>query len=92
MRHDVCHFRTQRSRARFAEEQRTPDRLAVPQGVEAIAPSALFDEALAARPEVTVLNEQEHAQELTVRALTGSYGPSLGVSTSVTAPSNTQGK
>jgi outer membrane protein len=44
------------------------------------APERLLAEALAARPELAALSEQLRGQELTVRALQGGYGPSLGVS------------
>jgi outer membrane protein len=37
----------------------------------------LVDEALRARPEVDSLDQQRRAQELTVRALRGGYGPTL---------------
>jgi outer membrane protein len=42
---------------------------------------ALLGEAVAARPELSALASQVHAQELTLRALRGSFGPSLGFST-----------
>ena len=47
---------------------------------EEAAPEPLLAEALAARPELAALSEQLRGQELTVRALQGGYGPSVGVS------------
>jgi outer membrane protein len=44
------------------------------------APDRLLAEALAARPELSALGAQLRGQELTVRALRGGYGPSLGLS------------
>ncbi len=41
----------------------------------------LLTEAVQARPELSALANQVRAQELTVRALRGAYGPSLGFST-----------
>jgi outer membrane protein len=41
----------------------------------------LLDEAVKARPELAALANQVRAQELTVRALQGSYWPNLGLST-----------
>ncbi len=41
----------------------------------------LLDEAVKARPELAALANQVRAQELTVRALRGAFGPSLGLST-----------
>jgi outer membrane protein len=38
----------------------------------------LVSEAIRARPEIAVLDQQERAQTLTVRALRGGYGPALG--------------
>jgi outer membrane protein len=43
----------------------------------------LLDEAVKARPELAALAEQIRAQELTVRAIQGAYGPSLGISAGV---------
>jgi outer membrane protein len=45
---------------------------------------ALLDEAIKARPELSALANQIRAQELTVRALTGAYGPSMFLSTGFT--------
>ena len=44
----------------------------------------LVDGALATRPEVATLQRQRRAAELTVAALRGGYGPSLGASAGVT--------
>ncbi len=44
----------------------------------------LFDEAIKARPELAAIASQVRAQELTVRALQGAFGPSLGMSTGFT--------
>ncbi len=41
----------------------------------------LLDEAIKARPELAALADQVHAQELTLQALRGAYGPSVGAST-----------
>jgi len=43
----------------------------------------LVEEANQARPELAALANQIRAQELTVRAAKGSYGPSLGLSTTI---------
>jgi outer membrane protein len=53
---------------------------------------ALFDEALANRPEVAAQIQQVRAQELAVRALQGSYFPSLGASTALTDAGEHLGK
>ena len=45
------------------------------------APDVLLDEAVKARPELSALANQARAQELTVRALRGAFGPSLNLST-----------
>ncbi len=45
---------------------------------------ALIDEALARRPEVASLAQQIRSQELTVRALKGSYWPSLSAASTLT--------
>lgn len=50
---------------------------------EDAAPEVLLAEAIAARPDLVALERQVHAQELTVRAIQGGYGPSLGVSAGV---------
>ncbi len=42
---------------------------------------ALLAEAMQSRPELTAAADQVRAQELTLRALRGAYGPSLGAST-----------
>jgi outer membrane protein len=57
--------------------------LAPVEGEEA-APEVLLREALAARPEIASGEAQIHAQELTVSALQGGYGPTLGVQAGVT--------
>lgn len=44
----------------------------------------LLEDALRNRPDVTALQEQVRAQELTVGAVRGAYAPSLGVSTGIT--------
>ena len=44
----------------------------------------LLAEAIAAQPELAALREQLRAQELTVRAVEGGYGPSLGVQAGAT--------
>jgi outer membrane protein len=44
----------------------------------------LFEEAAAARPDLAALVEQRRAQELTLDAFRGAYGPSIGVSTGMT--------
>jgi outer membrane protein len=41
------------------------------------APRALIDQALRARPEIVVADEQRRAQELVVAAFRGNYGPAL---------------
>ncbi len=41
----------------------------------------LLDEAIKARPELAALADQVRAQELTVQAARGAYGPTLGAST-----------
>ncbi len=41
----------------------------------------LLDEAIKARPELAALANQVRAQELTVQAIRGAYGPTLGAST-----------
>ncbi len=51
---------------------------------EDAAPPVLLAEAIAARPELAALREQLRGQELTVRALEGGYGPSLGVQAGLT--------
>ncbi len=43
------------------------------------AADALIDQALAARPEFRALEQQLRAQELSIRAAKGSFGPALGV-------------
>jgi outer membrane protein len=43
----------------------------------------VLDEAIRARPELKVLQDQVHAQELTVRSIQGAYGPTVGVSTTL---------
>ncbi len=45
------------------------------------APDVLLDEAVKARPELAALANQVRAQELTVRALRGAFGPNLNLST-----------
>lgn len=50
---------------------------------EEAAPEVLLAEATAARPDVAALERQVRAQELTVRAVQGGYGPSLGVAAGV---------
>jgi outer membrane protein len=45
---------------------------------------ALLPEALRARPDVQALQKQIQAQDLTIRATQGGYGPALGVSTGLT--------
>ena len=47
-------------------------------------PDALLAEAIGARPEMTALADQVRAEELTVSALKGAYGPSLDFDTGVT--------
>jgi outer membrane protein len=47
-------------------------------------PASLVDEALRARPELAALEHQRQAQELTVRALRGGYGPSLAATAGAT--------
>ena len=42
---------------------------------------ALLDEAIRARPELAALANQVRAQELTVRAIKGAFGPTLSLST-----------
>ena len=42
---------------------------------------ALLDEAIQARPELAALANQVRAQELTVRAIKGAFGPTLSLST-----------
>jgi len=49
------------------------------QGEDA-APQVLLDEAIKARPDILSLERQLDAQKLTVSAVKGGYGPSLGVS------------
>ena len=44
----------------------------------------LFTDAERARPEVATLEDQRHAQELTVRALAGGYGPAVSAVASAT--------
>jgi outer membrane protein len=51
---------------------------------EDAAPTTLVASATEQRPEVRALEKQENAQELTVRAAKGAYGPSLGVSANAT--------
>ena len=51
---------------------------------EEAAPEVLLREALAARPEIASGEAQIRAQELTVDAVQGGYGPSLGVQAGVT--------
>jgi outer membrane protein len=53
----------------------------VPVPGEELPVDVLVEQALRARPELDALARQVRAQELTVRALKGSYGPSLGVGT-----------
>jgi outer membrane protein len=43
----------------------------------------LLDEALRGRPDIAALDRQVRAQELTLSAARGAYGPSLGVSTGI---------
>jgi outer membrane protein len=43
----------------------------------------LLEEALKARPDISALAEQLRAEELTVCAIQGAYGPSLGISAGV---------
>jgi outer membrane protein len=50
---------------------------------EEAAPEVLLAEALSARPELAALQQQLRGQELTVGALQGGYGPSLGLSAGV---------
>jgi outer membrane protein len=50
---------------------------------EEAAPEALLKEAYAARPEIASGEAQIRAQELTVQAIQGGYGPSLGVQAGV---------
>jgi outer membrane protein len=50
---------------------------------EDAAPEVLLAEAIAARPEIAALQDQLRSQELTVHALQGGYGPSLGLQASV---------
>ena len=45
---------------------------------------ALIDNALAMRPELATIQRQRRAQELTVAALRGAYGPSLGAAAGLT--------
>jgi len=45
---------------------------------------SLLDEAIKARPEMTVLANQVSAQELTVSAIRGAYGPTLGLTADLT--------
>ena len=42
------------------------------------SPDELMDQAIKSRPELANLAQQRRAQELTVRALKGGYGPALG--------------
>jgi outer membrane protein len=51
---------------------------------EDAATEALLTEALSTRPEFAALQAQLHAQELLVRGLRGSYGPSLSAAGAVT--------
>ncbi|HZZ82929.1 MAG TPA: TolC family protein [Anaeromyxobacteraceae bacterium] len=44
----------------------------------------LLDEALRNRPEMAALDQQIRAQELTIDAVRGGYGPALGIATGVT--------
>jgi outer membrane protein len=48
------------------------------------ATDPLVAEAVQHRPDITALEEQARAQELTAHAVEGGYGPTLGVSTGVT--------
>ncbi len=47
------------------------------------ATDVLLDEAVKARPELAALANDVRAQELTLRAVRGAYGPSLGFSTGI---------
>ena len=51
---------------------------------EDLAPEALADEALRARPEMAALEEQVRAQKLTLSSLRGGYGPALGATVNLT--------
>src|SRR5262249_17465925 len=47
-------------------------------------PAQLFERAAASRPDLRAALETIRAQELSARAAAGAYGPTLGVSTSIT--------
>jgi outer membrane protein len=55
---------------------------AIPGEDEAIDP--LVAEAVQHRPDIVALDQQARAQELTLRAIRGGYGPALGVATGIT--------
>ena len=50
---------------------------------EDLGQDVLLGEALQRRPDIAALDEQARAQELTIGAVRGAYGPTLGVSTGV---------
>jgi outer membrane protein len=51
---------------------------------EDAAPDQLFQQALAARPEVASLQDSLRAAQLTVRSFEGAYGPAIGASAGLT--------
>ncbi len=53
---------------------------------------SLLAEAIAARPELTVLLRQIRAQELTIRSVQGAYFPTLGLSTGFTDAGSSTGQ